>query len=260
MAPNQEIFIAAASQVTSTIRLGPMVKLLPLHHPVRIIEDMCVRRPAHRRPPRLRRRPRSGADRACWFGSNWPESPPTLRGHARDHLRRLRHRRDLEREQRATTTSPRCRSRRSRSRIRSRSGIRATRSMAGRHGMNLMWPGPIDQRAYDVYAEAWHEHKGDTLRFDGPDAAPRVGCTMLLAIAPTEREALDIARRGMDGLVRRAAQRPRQRPPDHVRGATARPHSARCAASSPTSRTPSTPAPARPTRSPSGSPASSSPG
>jgi hypothetical protein len=27
---------------------------------------------------------------------------------------------------------------------------------------------------------------------------------MMLAIAPTEREALDIARRGMDGLVRRA--------------------------------------------------------
>src|SRR6187431_368712 len=42
MAPNQEVFIAAASQVTKNIRLGPMVKLLPLHHPVRIIEDMVV--------------------------------------------------------------------------------------------------------------------------------------------------------------------------------------------------------------------------
>jgi alkanesulfonate monooxygenase SsuD/methylene tetrahydromethanopterin reductase-like flavin-dependent oxidoreductase (luciferase family) len=42
MAPGQELFIAAASQVTSDIRLGPMVKLLPMHHPVRIIEDMCV--------------------------------------------------------------------------------------------------------------------------------------------------------------------------------------------------------------------------
>src|SRR3984885_7548071 len=42
MAPNQELFIAAASQVARNIRLGPMVKLLPLHHPVQIIEDMCV--------------------------------------------------------------------------------------------------------------------------------------------------------------------------------------------------------------------------
>jgi alkanesulfonate monooxygenase SsuD/methylene tetrahydromethanopterin reductase-like flavin-dependent oxidoreductase (luciferase family) len=75
---------------------------------------------------------------------------------------------------------------------------------AGRHGMNLMWPGPIDQATYDVYAENWHRHKGDSLRVDGPDAEPRVGVTMLVAIAPTEAEALDVARRGMDGLVRRA--------------------------------------------------------
>jgi alkanesulfonate monooxygenase SsuD/methylene tetrahydromethanopterin reductase-like flavin-dependent oxidoreductase (luciferase family) len=39
---------------------------------------------------------------------------------------------------------------------------------------------------------------------DGPNAEPRVGVTMLLAIAPTEEEALDIARRGMNGLLRRA--------------------------------------------------------
>ena len=42
MAPNQEVFIAAASQITKNIRLGPMVKLLPLHHPIQIIEDLCV--------------------------------------------------------------------------------------------------------------------------------------------------------------------------------------------------------------------------
>jgi alkanesulfonate monooxygenase SsuD/methylene tetrahydromethanopterin reductase-like flavin-dependent oxidoreductase (luciferase family) len=77
-------------------------------------------------------------------------------------------------------------------------------AVAGRHGMSLMWPGPIDQQAYDVYVEAWERHRGDTLRVDGSDSRPRVGCTMILAIAPTEREALDISRRGMDGLVRRA--------------------------------------------------------
>jgi hypothetical protein len=75
---------------------------------------------------------------------------------------------------------------------------------AGRHGMNLMWPGPIDQASHDLYVETWHAHKGDTHRVDGPDSAPRVGCTMVLAIAPTENEALDIVRRGMTGLTRRA--------------------------------------------------------
>ena len=42
MAPGQELFIAAASQMTEQIRMGPMVKLLPMHHPVRVIEDMCM--------------------------------------------------------------------------------------------------------------------------------------------------------------------------------------------------------------------------
>ena len=42
MAPNQDLVIAAASQITTTIRMGPMVKLLPLHHPVQLIEDLCV--------------------------------------------------------------------------------------------------------------------------------------------------------------------------------------------------------------------------
>ena len=37
LVPNQDLIIAAASQITSTIRMGPMVKLLPLHHPVRMI-------------------------------------------------------------------------------------------------------------------------------------------------------------------------------------------------------------------------------
>ena len=40
MAPSQEVFVAAASQVTKNIHLGPMVKLLPMHSPVRLIEDI----------------------------------------------------------------------------------------------------------------------------------------------------------------------------------------------------------------------------
>src|SRR5262249_41071798 len=75
---------------------------------------------------------------------------------------------------------------------------------AGRYGMSLMWPGPIAPQTHDGYVGAWNEHKGDTLRVDGPGSRPRVGCTMITAIAPTEREALDIGCRAMEGLVRRA--------------------------------------------------------
>ena len=81
MAPNQEVFIAAASQVTKNIRLGPMVKLLPLHHPVRIIEDMCVV------DQLTSGRLDFGVGRGVapiehyWFGSNWPESKERFDGH-----------------------------------------------------------------------------------------------------------------------------------------------------------------------------------
>lgn len=203
LAPNQEVFIGAASQVTSTIRLGPMVKLLPLHHPVRIIEDMCVA------DNLTQGRLEFGVGRGVapiehyWFGSTWPESKdrfedvlgiissafatgeissenskyydfPTIPMSTRPYQETI----PFWYPGRPVT--------------------------AGRHGMNLMWPGPIDQETYDTYIETWNKHKGDTLRFDGPDSKPKVGCAMVLAIAPTEDEALDISKRGMEGLLRRA--------------------------------------------------------
>ena len=86
------------------------------------------RRPAHGRPPRLRRRPRRGADRALLVRQQLAGVEAALRGHPRDHLRRVRDRRDLEREQHVLRLPDRSRCRPSRSRSRSRSGTRAARS------------------------------------------------------------------------------------------------------------------------------------
>jgi alkanesulfonate monooxygenase SsuD/methylene tetrahydromethanopterin reductase-like flavin-dependent oxidoreductase (luciferase family) len=202
MAPNQEVFIAAASQVTTSIRLGPMVKLLPLHHPVQIIEDMCVvdQLTGGRLDFGVGRGPVPVEH--AWFGSNWRESKERFEDAFRiisDALRTGEISSENSRYHDFPTMSL------------------ATKPLqdpipfwypgnpatAGRHGMNLMWPGPIDPASYETYVEAWHRHKGGDVRVDGPDSAPRVGCTMLLAIAPTEDEALDIARRGMHGLARR---------------------------------------------------------
>jgi alkanesulfonate monooxygenase SsuD/methylene tetrahydromethanopterin reductase-like flavin-dependent oxidoreductase (luciferase family) len=69
-----------------------------------------------------------------------------------------------------------------------------------------MCAGGVPQSTYDRYLESWDEHRGGTLRLDGPASRPRVGCTMIVAIAPTEKEALAISRRGVDGLVRRTKQ------------------------------------------------------
>jgi alkanesulfonate monooxygenase SsuD/methylene tetrahydromethanopterin reductase-like flavin-dependent oxidoreductase (luciferase family) len=203
MAPNQELFVAAASQVTTRIRLGPMVRLLPLHHPVRILEDMCVA--DQLTGGRLDFGVGSGVApiEHAWFGSDWTERRERFEDTLRIICRALETGEISSEGSRyhAFPTVP-----------------LATKPVqdpipfwypgnpvtAGRHGMSLMWPGPIDRQTYDLYVENWNAHRGDTLRVDGPDSRPRVACTMILAIAATEGEALAIARRGMDGLVRRA--------------------------------------------------------
>ena len=42
VAPSQSLFLAAAAQRTSRIRLGALVYLLPMYHPVRLIEEICM--------------------------------------------------------------------------------------------------------------------------------------------------------------------------------------------------------------------------
>ena len=202
MAPSQEVFVAAASQVTKNIHLGPMVKLLPMHSPVRLIEDICIL------DQLTEGRLEYGVGRGAvpiehyWFGRDWPNS----RDRFVDSLGII---------QRALSTGEI-----------SSEGSRfydfptmplATKPYqgripfwypgspftAGRHGMSLMWPGKISEEAYELYLDTWHSRKHDDIRMDGPDDEPRVGYSMLLAIAPTESEARDIAQRGMDGLIRR---------------------------------------------------------
>jgi hypothetical protein len=42
VAPSPGIFLSAAAQRTSRIRLGPLVFLLPLYNPLRLIQEVCM--------------------------------------------------------------------------------------------------------------------------------------------------------------------------------------------------------------------------
>jgi alkanesulfonate monooxygenase SsuD/methylene tetrahydromethanopterin reductase-like flavin-dependent oxidoreductase (luciferase family) len=42
MAPSPALFLTAAAQRTRRIHLGPLVYLLPLYHPLRLIEEVCM--------------------------------------------------------------------------------------------------------------------------------------------------------------------------------------------------------------------------
>ncbi len=42
MAPSPNVFLAALAQRTRRLRFGPMVYVLPLYHPLRLIEEICM--------------------------------------------------------------------------------------------------------------------------------------------------------------------------------------------------------------------------
>ena len=42
MAPSPSVFLAAVAQRTRRLRFGPMVYALPLYHPLRLIEEICM--------------------------------------------------------------------------------------------------------------------------------------------------------------------------------------------------------------------------
>jgi alkanesulfonate monooxygenase SsuD/methylene tetrahydromethanopterin reductase-like flavin-dependent oxidoreductase (luciferase family) len=203
MAPNQELFIAAASQITTTIRLGPMVKLLPLHHPVRIIEDMCVA------DQLTGGRLDFGVGRGvapiehAWFGSTWTDSRQRFEDTLGIICRALATG-EISSEGSPYHDFPTVPLSTKPLQDSIPFWYPGNPAVAGRHGMSLMWPGPLPQEIYETYLESWENHKGDSLRVDAPGSRPRVGITVLVALGPTEEAALEIARRGMDGLVRRA--------------------------------------------------------
>src|SRR6516165_6540793 len=42
LAPSPSVFLAAVAQRTKRLRFGPLVYSLPLYHPVRLIEEICM--------------------------------------------------------------------------------------------------------------------------------------------------------------------------------------------------------------------------
>src|ERR1700730_16662060 len=42
MAPSPSVYLAAIAQRTKTLRFGPLVYALPLYHPLRLIEEICM--------------------------------------------------------------------------------------------------------------------------------------------------------------------------------------------------------------------------
>lgn len=202
MAPAQELFIAAASQITTNIRMGSMVKLLPLHHPVRLVEDLCVA------DNLTGGRMEFGVGRGVapiehyWFGSDWPSSTDRFEdvlGIVARALKTGEISAEGSKYYNFRTMPMSCMP------VQDHIPFWYPGSpvTAGKFGLNLIWPGPVSQEVYDIYAEAWYANQGNEVRLEGPNGKPRVACTMLVAIDDDENKALEISSRGMKGLMRR---------------------------------------------------------
>ena len=64
MAPSPSVFLAAVAQRTRRLRFGALVYAMPLHHPLRLIEEICMLDHLSGGRVEIGLRPRLGADRA----------------------------------------------------------------------------------------------------------------------------------------------------------------------------------------------------
>ncbi|MDH4144156.1 MAG: LLM class flavin-dependent oxidoreductase [Acidimicrobiia bacterium] len=203
LAPNQEIFLAAAAQATSRIRLGPMVKILPIHHPLRVIEDICLL------DQLTGGRVEYGVGRGIaaiehfWFDGDWFASHERFEEALGLILTGLREgtvdasgSSHFDFPPIDVTLTPF-------QQPHPPFWYPGNPEVAGRLGLGLMWPGPISEADHRRYVDAWHAHAGSDVRADRPGDRPRVGTVEMAIVAETEKEAKAIAARGWKGLMRR---------------------------------------------------------
>ena len=192
MAPSPGLFLAAASQRTKRLRLGPMVYLLPFYHPLRLIEEIAML--DNLTGGRLE----VGVGRGISPFEHALFRNPTIEGDTREMFEegldvvlkgltseRLSHRGNYYHFAGVPTV------------LRPRQqphpplwcgvGTEDTAEFAAKRGMNVttLAPAPVAARAVAVYREK--------LRQEGK-AERMVGLTRMLVVGPTDAEAERVAR------------------------------------------------------------------
>ena len=199
MAPSPALFLAAAAQRTRNIRLGPLVYLLPLYDPLRLIAEVCMLDQMSGGRLEL------GVGRGVspyelrYFGVDPAESRAIfnetlgvlLAGLTHDRLTfEGRHHQyhdvpmELQPLQRPypalwyPTNS-----------------LESVR-YAARHGFNYVDRGPAAavRERVDTYRQTWEQHRSEPDRLNGHIAAPKIGILCQVLVADTDDEALAIAR------------------------------------------------------------------
>jgi alkanesulfonate monooxygenase SsuD/methylene tetrahydromethanopterin reductase-like flavin-dependent oxidoreductase (luciferase family) len=199
MVPSPALFLAAAAQRTRKIRLGPLVYLLPLYDPLRLIGEVCMLDQLSGGRLDL------GVGRGVspyelrYFGVD-PAASRAIFSEALEVLiAGLTHERlTYEGQHHQYRDVP----------IELRPCQQPypalwypTHNMesmpyVARHGFNFVDLGPAKavRERVDAYWRIWEEHRGEAGRLNGHVAKPKVGVLRQLVVAETDDEALAIAR------------------------------------------------------------------
>ena len=199
MAPSPALFLSAAAQRTRRIRLGPLVYLLPLYNPLRLIEEVCML--DHLSGGRLELGIGRGVSpyELGYFGVDTANTRAIfnetlavlLAGltHARLTFAGAHHQYDdvpmelgpLQRPYPPLwypTHNP------------------ESIEYAAQHGYNFVGIGPaaLVRQQVDAYRQTWNVHRNDAGRLNGHVADPKVGVLRQVFVADTDDDALAATR------------------------------------------------------------------
>jgi alkanesulfonate monooxygenase SsuD/methylene tetrahydromethanopterin reductase-like flavin-dependent oxidoreductase (luciferase family) len=199
MASSPALFLAAAAQCTQRIRLGPLVYLLPLYNPLRLIEEVCML--DHLSGGRLELGVGRGVSpyELGHFGVDAADTRAIFNetmailvaGMTQERLtfagQRYRYQ-DVPMELRPLqqpypplwypTHNP------------------DSIGYAASHGYNFVGIGPaaLVRQQVDSYRQTWEEHRHDPNRLNGHVAEPKLGVLRQVFVADTDDDALAAAR------------------------------------------------------------------
>lgn len=198
MAPSPALFFAALTQRTSRIRFGPMAYLLPLYHPLRLVEELCML--DHLSGGRVEMgvgRGVSPYEQRC-FGVE-PDSARERFDETLEILRAAMTQEVLNHSgkhyQFRDVPVPIAPLQRPYPPLWYPSFTEPGTTYAAQHGYNFMCIGPpaVVARLTKLYREVWALHCDDPERLNGHVAQPRVGVMRQIFLADSDAEATAIA-------------------------------------------------------------------
>jgi alkanesulfonate monooxygenase SsuD/methylene tetrahydromethanopterin reductase-like flavin-dependent oxidoreductase (luciferase family) len=202
LAPSQNVFLAAASQRTQRLRLAPCIYVLPLHHPLRLIEEICML--DHLSDGRLEVGVGRGGVLEAYF---WGLDADVERNQARFRetlsiiIQGLSHE-DLTFKGEFYTFERLPMRLRPKQQPYPPTWYMRNVETAAMDGMNTVIVGSLDSFEANVirYRELWNEHQGaDGRTVQG--SVPKIGLVNHIVLAETDAEAVAIAKPAWDDYV-----------------------------------------------------------